>query len=592
MARKSSGKTRMTLYRLVGLPSYNAAVREKYRQSSDGENGKEEVRVAETKAFLYWSTVKRNQVKWTDTIKELTKKELMVGNATASAVLLIPYADDTESISEAKSLNGHDVGTSGNKASSFSAWAITFGMGFQMLEPLYIDPGFGQRVAIRCANPDGLNALSKTTLDERPEMVRSTIPSGANLRSFGFEELGDFATRLVTEGYIEGISDSKKPIKIGGADSLNIPLFKSPEKLLSNLEQIKTVLEKKPVSHELAALEHLSLVKSSTKKHMLDQLLIKAIGEKSGQVALSYPYEIIDDFGQVGCFRIIGTRKQTRSDYLPTIDDLLDPILKVDEDKRLKRLGQLFVVLYKSNDHTEVSSPKIPLKKWLTFQTTIGNKRYFLQNNRWYVMDSDYAATLLQQVEEIFERNSGLPNLPDWPIYEIPGDEEEQRTLNSELSYNKKLSKHLGGLCLDRQLIRPNGSASGIEACDVLLPQGVFIHVKHVSSSAPASHLLAQALVATELLRTNQDAQRLLKEKIEEIAPSGVDIDKYETKPRQVVIVIAKDDEPITAKSLFTFTKINLLRHDQQLASMDVELSVIPVVRKHKALNSSAALTK
>ena len=325
---------------------------------------------------------------------------------------------------------------------------------------------------------------------------------------------------------------------------------------------------------------------------MLDQLLIKAIGEKSGQVALSYPYEIIDDFGQVGCFRIIGTRKQTRFDYLPTIDDLLDPILKVDEDKRLKRLGQLFVVLYKSSDHTEVSSPKIPLKKWLTFQTTIGNKRYFLQNNRWYVMDSDYAATLLQQVEEIFERNSGLPNLPDWPIYEIPGDEEEQRTLNSELSYNKKLSKHLGGLCLDRQLIRPNGSASGIEACDVLLPQGVFIHVKHVSSSAPASHLLAQALVATELLRTNQDAQRLLKEKIEEIAPSGVDIDKYETKPRQVVIVIAKDDEPITAKSLFTFTKINLLRHDQQLASMDVELSVIPVVRKHKALNSSAALTK
>ena len=210
MARKSSGKTRMTLYRLVGLPSYNAAVREKYRQSSDGENGKEEVRVAETKAFLYWSTVKRNQVKWTDTIRELTKKELMVGNATASAVLLIPYADDTESISEAKSLNGHDVGTSGNKASSFSAWAITFGMGFQMLEPLYIDPGFGQRVAIRCANPDGLNALSKTTLDERPEMVRSTIPSGANLRSFGFEELGDFATRLVTEGYIESRQCLKK----------------------------------------------------------------------------------------------------------------------------------------------------------------------------------------------------------------------------------------------------------------------------------------------------------------------------------------------------------------------------------------------
>lgn len=43
---------------------------------------------------------------------------------------------------------------------------------------------------------------------------------------------------------------------------------------------------------------------------------------------------------------------------------------------------------------------------------------------------------------------------------------------------------------------------------------------------------------------------------------------------------MAKNDEPITAKSLFTFTKINLVRHEQQLASMDVKLNIAPVVRK------------
>ena len=591
MANKSKDETRMTLYRLTGLPAYESAIRAKYRSSDDANgDGGPKVCIANTEAYLYWNTVNHDRAQWTDIVKGLTGKELTVGNTTASAVLVIPYSHCAEQKSEVKSGNDHDSGKTGDQATSFSAWAITFGMGFQMLEPQYIDPGFGQRIAIRCAKPDGLNTLSKTTLDERPEMVRSTIPSGASLRSFGFEELGDFATRLVTEGHIAGIGDSKKPIKVSGADSLNIPLSKSPKKLLNNLEQIKAVLEKDPVNSELAALEHLSLVKDSTMKHKLDQLLIKAIGEKSNQVALSYPYEIIDDFGQVVCFKIIGTRKRKPSDYLPTLDDLLAPILKVNEDQRLKRLGQLSVVLYKSTD-AKIGSPRIPVKQWLTFQATLDDKRYFLQNNRWYVMDSDYAATLLKQVEAIFKRDPGLGDLPDWNISKIPENEEEEKTVNSELSYNKKLAKKLGGLCLDQQLIWPKGSTSGIEACDVLLPDGVFIHVKHLSSSAPASHLLAQALVATDLLRTDQNAQQLLEKKIKSIA-KDTDFEKYKMEPRRVVIVIAKDDEPITAESLFTFTKINLLRHDQQLASMNVKLYVIPVVRKHEVSNNSEAPTE
>ena len=586
LARKPSTETRMTLYRLIGLPSYDAAIRAKYQQSGDDEynNSEEVVYVAETEAYLYWSTVDHDQAKWTDTVKGLTQKELRVGNSTASAVLIIPYVDETESVSETKSGNDNDSAKAGKKVTSFSAWAITFGMGFQMLEPKYVDSRFGLRVAIRCAKLDGLNVLSKTTLDERPEMVRSTIPSGARLRSFGFEELGDFSTRLVTDAYIEGIGHSKKPIKVRGADSLNIPLSKSPENLLINLGQIKAVLDRKPVSSELASLEHFSLVKNKSMKNKLDQLLIEAIGEKSDLVALSYPYENIDDFGQVGSFKIFGTGDRRHYDYLPTLNNILKPLLEVDEKERLRRLQKMYIILFKSPDDSDVSSSKIPLKKWLTFQKTINNKRYFLQNNRWYVMDSDCITTLQRQVKKIFDRGPYFDDLPNWPIYEIPEDGNAQKKANAELNYNKQLSRRLGGLCLDQQLIRPEDHGSGIEACDVLLPHGVFVHVKNVSSSAPASHLLAQALVSTEMLRTNEKAQKLLEEKIKEIAPGGVDLQKYETKPRRVVIVIAKDDKPITADTLFTFTKINLVRHEQQLASMNVELNIAPVVRKKQPM--------
>ena len=503
-----------------------------------------------------------------------------MGNVTSSAVLIIPEAVVDEMSPEGESGDSREAENDGYEKPFLSAWAITFGMGFQMLEQRYIDPGFGQRIAIRCATPDGLNALSKTTLDERPQMVRSTIPSGGSLRRFGFEELGDLVTRLVAEGHIEGIGDPKKPMKVRGADSLNIPLSTSPQTLLENLDQIKSLLDKEPASRELAALEHLALVKDPVVRELLDESLIKAIGNKSDQVALSYPYEIIDNFGQVGSFKIIGTRQREPYDYLPAIDDLLAPIREVDEDQRLKRLERLSVILFKSTDDTDVGSPKIPIKKWLTFQTTIDGRRYFLQNSRWYVMDSEYVETVQQQVESIFDRGAFFGDLPDWPIYEIPNEKDAQKKANAELEYNKLIAEKLDGLCLDQQLIRPKGSSVGIEACDVLLPQGIFVHVKHVSSSAPASHLLAQALVSTELLRTDVDAQRLLREKIEAV---GGNPDAYEMKPRRVVIVMAKNDDLITPKSLFTFTKINLIRHEQRLAGMGVELNIAPVVRKKQS---------
>lgn len=568
----------MTLYRLVDLPSAESAIRSKYRdpQNKDYHYEHKTVSVSDTEAVLFWGTVERDKASWTTTVSGLTKEDLQVGNVTASAVLIIPDLEETVETGVDAS-HKDENGVEEEQSPLFSAWAITFGMGFQMLNQSYIDPGFGQRIAIRCATPGGLNALSKTTLDERPQMVRSTIPSGGTLRRFGFEELGDLVTRLVAEGHVEGIGDPKKPVKVRGADSLNLPLSKSPRRLLDNLAQIKTVLGKDPATPELAALEHLSLVKSSEMKDRLDERLIKAIGEGSDQVALSYPYEIIDDFGQVGSFKIYGTRKRESNDYLPTVDDLLAPVREVDDGLRLNKLNRLSVVLFKSTDDTDIGSPRTPVKKWLTFQTNIDSKRYFLQNDRWYVMDTGYVETVQRQVKEIFDRGTYFDNLPGWPIYEIPDDKDAQKKANAELQYNKKIAKQLGGLCLDQQLIYPEGSSSGIEACDVLLKGGTFVHVKHVASSAPASHLLAQALVATEVLCTDPNAPKLLRETI---AKAGVDPNDYETIPRNVVIVMAKNDKPLTAESLFTFTKINLVRHDQRLARLVEGLYIAPVVRK------------
>lgn len=599
MARETGDEARMTLYRLVGLSSPEAAIREKYRKLGGNRYCPASVSVGDTEAYLYSGTVTHDKASWTTTVKGLTGKDLEVGSTTSSAVLVIPHAGADDEVSDGEADN-NDSESDGSKVPHYAAWAITFGMGFQMLEQRYIDTGFGQRVAIRCAKPEGLNVLSKTTLDERPRMVRSTIPSGGDPRRFGFRELEDFSTGLVVEGCIEGIGD----VKVRGGDSLNIPLSTSPTALLNNLKQIKTILDKESASCELAALENLSLVKNTKEIKRLNQHLIKAIGDKSGQVeatedergqveasedgndqvALSYPYEILDEFGQFSYFKVIGAQLRKKHDYLPAIDDLLDPIRKgKDEEQRLKRLDRLSVGLYQSSDDKDTAIPEIPIKKWLTFQTTSEHKRYSLQNGHWYVMGDDYIKNVEKQVIKIFNRKAHLGRFPNWPICEKPNDKDAQKKANAELEYNKRIAEKLNGLCLDRKLIKPEGSKSSIEACDVLLPKGVFVHVKHIPSSSQASHLLAQALVATDLLLADKKAQDQLECLIEEFAKSAnLDPKNYMAKPRQVVIVMAKDDKKITAEDLFTFTKINLIRHDQRLASMNVELNVVPVVREKK----------
>ena len=567
---KNAGKVRMTLYRLTDLSSslsLGQVIREKYK---GGNYKNESISISGKEAELYWGMVEHDRAGWTKTVQDLTGKDLKVGTTTASSVLIIRKEKDS-------SKDSADIQGRQESESTFSAWAVTFGMGFHMLDQKYIDPEFGKRIVIRSVDAGGLNVLGKTTLDESPQMVNSVIPAGSALRRFGFEELGDLVTKLVAEGKIES---TDKPVRIQGADSLNLPLPTDPHDLLSALDRIEHKLFEDP-DPEFAVLENLSQIKDKHVKNNLDERLCRAIRNGSNQVAISYPYEIIDYIGQAGAFKITGSGKQKINDFLPSLDDLLESVRDLNNEDILCKLKSMYVQLYENSNDESITFPNTSVKKWLTYQETLDDgKRYFLLNNRWYIMDKKYFNTVQGQVQKIFDRGGYFNDLPNWPIYDLP-DKDEQKKRNAERKYNEDLAKHLEGLCLDQRFIRPTGGTSDIEACDVLLPEGVFVHVKHVSASAPASHLLAQAFVSTELLRTDEGAQEQLREKIRD---AGGNPDNYDTKPQTVVIVMAKKGG-LDASSLFTFTQINLVRHDQRFASMGVNLYVASIERNKKNLS-------
>lgn len=555
-------QTRMTIYRLVNLPSLEHAIREKYRMNDDGKHicQGQNIKVGNHDAFLFTGTIESENATWTKTVAQITNVRTAIGNKTALAVLLIA--------AENKPITTHHP---------ITAWAITFGMGFQTLDAEYIDIGFGKRIAIRSANPDSINMVGKVTLDEKPQMIRSTIPSGGTLRRFGFDEFGELVTRIITKANLDGIGNN---IKNKGADSLSIPLPTSPQELLDGINQLETILNQ-PVPESLKALDHLSLVKNPDLKNELQQFFVEELlSNNSEHLAISYPYDVIDEVGDPEAYKLFGDGHPTATDGYPTLDKIRSILKRESKDNVLKKLNHLGITLFKDKECEIPISSKIPAKKWLTFQKTFEGVRYFLQNNQWYSMDEPYVQIIQDKVKKIFNRGPYLEGIPDWMIHkenENKYSKDQLKKINSEELYNISLAEKLGGLCLDRKLVSPIKGASSIETCDVLLKGGIFIHVKNASSSAPVSHLLAQALVSTETLLSSDIARKELERIIVDAEGST---SEYDTVPKRVIIIVAKDKKPLTAESLYTFSKINLIRHDSFLGPMGIDLHIAPIIRK------------
>lgn len=567
MAGKKNDHSRMTVYRLVDLPSLKKVIRDKYDNFDETE-----IKVGERDSLLVMGATEEKTVRWGELVKGLSNETVDLKTSSPGAVLLIPE-DDTAKNDVALADTGQSDGSRDAPITedTFNAWAITFGIGFQLLDQRYIDSGFGKRVAIRCIDPTKLQSITKVTLDDRSKTDRSSIPSGATLRGFGFEEIGELATRLIAEGKINNIGAPDKNVTVRGADSLSMPLSKTPTKIVENLNYIKELLKQKPVTDELALLEKISQVPNKNKQYVdrLNAKLLEAIVDtQSEKIALAWPHEAVDEIGEVQAFQLYGVqgrgRKAIKQDGLPTLDDLLTPIREAGQSERQHRFNAMSVMLLE-NTEGDAKSRKIPVKNWVSFETSLDDKRHFLHSGKWYVIEDDYSEAIRRQTKAIFNRRSPLSTLPPWTSDHT-----------DELAYNQAVATACNGICLDRKLISIKEQKGRIEACDVLLKGGIFVHVKRVDSSSPASHLLAQALVSAEVLSYDTEAQAALRQII---VTARYNPEDYECRPKKIVIVMVKDKQALTAESLYTFTQVNLGRQDKALASRGIEVYVVPVVR-------------
>ncbi|WP_241249028.1 DUF6119 family protein [Agrococcus sp. KRD186] len=544
VAKEKAGR-RTTIYRLTGVSDFQSAIRNKYLDRDDFAH--QEVDVGGRLGYMVTGAMVKDRADWCSAIAALTGQEVEIGGVTPAGVLLV--RSQTE-----------------DALNQGVAYALSYGMGFQLLEQGRLDNLFGQRIAIRTADPQKLRSLTVTTMDERSRTSRATIPQGDGLLGFGVGDVGEAVSRIVAVAKLPMLSRSAgEPLQIRGADALNIPLGNTPTEVLSDLDALEALLATEP-HPSLKLLEQLAAVRNPETKERLDAVLSKALDGDSGNIGLSWPHERVDENGTPDSWvprRLWPGRNNAVQSGQPDWNDIRAVLEEFPVGQRLARVDSATIQLCRDSEGKEPISQAIPLRRWLAFETDLDDRTYALYDGSWYEVHHDYVGNITQRVKDLFDGRVTDLKFPTW----APEDDED--------TYNRALADALGGVCLDKKLIKTDLHGRGIEACDVYLTDGTLIHVKKTEKSAAASHLLAQALVSADALCGDAQARKKLKDRIEAL---GGDASNIGSKPKRVVLAMYRGSgKPVNARTLFTFTKVNLVRQATTLEERGVPVYVVSI---------------
>ncbi|MGW6210893.1 DUF6119 family protein [Streptomyces sp. NPDC055109] len=564
MARQQAPAKKATVYRLSrpGDEPLELCIQSKYAENED-DFQITNVSIGGTESVLITGKISTDEPRWMPHLISLIGSKPQLKNMTSAAALIVPQ-------------QGYD-------------YALTWGFGHLLLNPLFLDSGFGLRFAIRKASPDQVRSLTSHTMDTLARTARTSVPSGASLDAFGIEEIGEVISRLVGRISVSGLTaaagKADSYVTARGADGLSLPLAKDPQNLLADLRYLHNTVENEPPTKGLEHFEHTRPLRPGAPEiDQLQRLLSEALEPGSPLVALTWPAEWQEgDHGEADSYKIrgAGAGREEQPDELE-LRHLLQPLSRHDAATRFEALKRITVQGLNSDGFS--ISRAIHGDKWITFQTDHEGKRYVFHQGRWFDIGGAYLDLLRQKVTGILAKKSALL-VSAWPLEVKPKGNTATAT---EGNYNL-LVPHDDErfLCLDKKLLRTVQHPRGFEVCDLLGPDNELIHVKRLDDSVSASHLFNQAIVAAEALRRQPDTVKKMQEVVRRESGGKRDIPD-DFQPAKIVLGFG--GRAATPQSLFTFSQVTLARCAQRLAELEVQLEVLEIKDTSKILKADLSV--
>ena len=532
MARPPSKTARMTVYLLRGWDAAEELIQAKYlSEAADGPSFiVESVDIGGTPGWLISGSITRERTKWSVTVSKLIDREVHLGNSTAAAVLIVRTESNT--------------------------FAITFGLGWLLLDQSIIERSFGLRFAIRALDSDQIKQVTRHILDSRARIDRNSVPSGQGVRYFGIEEYGEIVSRIVGKATAEHLTHAAgRDLKFSltGSDSLNLPLGRNPKSFLSDLTAIGEVLSSREPAAELEFIDKIQALRANDPRHkLLSATLSDALAqeeETAANFALSFPWESEEEYAQAESYVIKrgASRTVIRDDELD-VEHLLETVARFSAATKLNALTATTVQPCSDPEGEEVIGRAIAASKWIAAEISLGSDRFFLHQNKWYEIGQGYDEFLQKKVRNILAVKPADLTLLPWPS----GLEEG--------AYNKEVAKLEGFMLADRKLIYTQRHPKGFEVADLIGPDNQLIHVKRTTSrkgSGPLHHLFAQGCNAMEQIIFDKEARAELWKRVERSTGRKIPED---ARPNRLVFAISLYGKPLLPTTLFTFAQVSMVR--------------------------------
>ena len=427
-------------------------------------------------------------------------------------------------------------------------FALPFGYGKSMLNPGVWEEDFGLKVTLNSVDASKLRSIDRMSFDAIGQHSRIQASREADISEFGLNLEQDMLRAVIGKP-----TDPALGTQLTGRDSLKASISMNIEELPDLLTQYHRQWTSTAYRARFPWVDQIGEVKSPAIVDDLNgEVIAKLVQREFGRLWLSIP-ELIE-WTTIAGFKYRDARNaQLHSDV--HISEYLDEVTTNRFDLKFLKRRQIQAV---NEEGREVNS--WPVFRCLYSEIERGGKTYLLTNGKWYCVSDGF----LERVDAAFAAMPraaiALPNYTD----------------GSEQAYNTRVSQGAADqyALMDSDLISCDGPNGSIEFCDLFSRQKHIIHVKrYTGSSAPLSHLFAQALTSATTFRRDEAFRREADQRL----PGPFRPIRDQPKPQEyevVLGVVSKSPRPLR---LPFFSRVNLNATRERIEDLGYKISLLKI---------------
>jgi uncharacterized protein (TIGR04141 family) len=444
-------------------------------------------------------------------------------------------------------------------------FAITFGFGRSLLTPGCWEEDFGLKVTLNSVDPDKIKSVNRMSLDAIGQHSQIQASRESNIREFGLDLEQDLL-RAVTGAPV----DSQLGKWLTGKDELKIATDTMLSTLPSLLDALITQWQSEKYKEAFLWLDQIKEIKDPAKTTEFDALLIEQIKQEDfNRLWLTVP-DLID------WSRIEGFKYRTAGSATVYSDVHIKAYLEEWKDTAeitVQKLKNRHV--YSITQAAENIDESWSIYRCLYFETEQGGETFLLTNGKWYRVGTQFLTRVNEAYASIPKNSLPLPDFND----------------QSEGKYNERIAttQPQSYALMDEQLIYYPDKYSKVEFCDLFTKEKKMIHIKrYAGSSAPLSHLLAQAVVAGSLFRRDPE----FRKKVDEKLPEGfgpITLQPYPDEYEIVFGVVSESDKDLV---LPFFSRVNLKNAGDRLKELGYRISLTKIQAPKKIKKPTTNIAK